>query len=106
MGTPPPPSIATQAVGAALARHDTLAGLLQRVRDSRARLAAVQPVLPPGLRDAVTAGPLDETTWILLVPHAGAAAKLRQCVPQLDAALAAAGFEPRVLRVKLALPPA
>jgi hypothetical protein len=102
---PNPPSApwATQAVGAALSRHETLASLLQRVRDSRARLACVQPVLPPGLRDAVEAGPLDETSWILLVKHAGAAAKLRQCVPQLEAALAAAGHAPRTLRVKLAL---
>lgn len=103
MGTSPPPPIATQAVGAALARHETLAGLLQRVRDSQARLAAIQPVLPPGLRGAVEAGPLDETGWILLVTHAGGAAKLRQCVPQIEAALAAAGFAPRVVRVKLAV---
>jgi hypothetical protein len=100
-GSPHSP-IASQAVGAALARHDTLAGLLQRVRDSRARLAAVQPVLPPGLRGAVEAGPLDDAGWILLVKHAPAAAKLRQCVPQIEQALADAGFPPRVVRVKLA----
>lgn len=104
MANPSAPPVASQAVGAALARHETLASLLQRVRDSRARLAAIQPVLPPGLRDAVEAGPLDETGWILLVRHAPAAAKLRQCVPQIEAALAAAGFELRVVRVKLSLP--
>jgi hypothetical protein len=96
--------LAQQAVGAALARHDTLAGLLQRVADSRARLAAVQAVLPPGLRGAVEAGPLDETEWILLVKQAGAAAKLRQCVPQIEAACVAAGHAPRKLRVKLSMP--
>jgi hypothetical protein len=104
MGHPPPPSLKSQAVGAALARHDTLAGLLQRLRDSRARLAAIQPVLAPGLREAIDAGPLDDTTWILLVKHAPAAAKLRQCVPLIESALASAGFEPRVVRVKLAQP--
>ncbi len=103
MTNPPTPTVASQAVGAALARHETLAGLLQRVRDSRARLAAVQAVLPPGLRGAVEAGPLDDTGWILLVKHAPAAAKLRQCVPQIEAELARAGFAPRVVRVKLAL---
>lgn len=100
-GSPAPPW-ATQAVGAALSRHDTLAALLQRVRDSRARLACIQPLLPPGLRDAVEAGPLDETNWVLLVRHGGAGAKLRQCVPQFEAALAAAGHPPRTVRVKLA----
>lgn len=98
-----PPSLRSQALGTALARHDTLAGLLQRVKDSRARLDAIQPVLPPGLRSAVEAGPLDDTGWILLVKHAPAAAKLRQCVPQIETALAAAGFEARVLRVKLSM---
>ncbi|MEY3271917.1 MAG: hypothetical protein RLZZ341_818 [Pseudomonadota bacterium] len=77
-GSPAPPW-ATQAVGAALSRHEPLAALLQRVRDSRARLACIQPLLPPGLRDAVEAGPLDETSWVLLVRHGGAGAKLRQC---------------------------
>ncbi|MFN9746382.1 MAG: hypothetical protein ACK57B_12135 [Betaproteobacteria bacterium] len=95
---------ATQAVGAALSRHETLAALLQRVRDSRARLACIQALVPPGLRDAVEAGPLDDTEWTLLVRHAGAAAKLRQCVPQLEAVLAEAGHPPRRLRVKLAQP--
>ena len=102
MAVPPTSLLRSQTVGSALARHDTLAGLLQRVRDSRARLAAIQPVLPPGLGGAIEAGPLDETSWILLVKHAPAAAKLRQCVPQIEAALAAAGFELRVVRVKLA----
>ncbi len=102
-GSPAPPW-ATHAVGTALARHEALGALLERVRDSRARLACVQPVLPLGLRDAVEAGPLDDTTWILLVKQAGAAAKLRQCVPQLEAALANAGHAPRTLRVKLAPP--
>lgn len=100
-GSPAPPG-STQAVGAALARHETLASLLQRVRDSRARLDCIQPLLPPGLRDAVEAGPLDETSWVLLVRHGGAGAKLRQCVPQFEAALAAAGYAPRTLRVKMA----
>ncbi len=101
---PPAPPWATQAVGTALSRHETLASLLQRVRDSRARLDCIQPLLPPGLRGAVEAGPLDETSWVLLVRHGGAGAKLRQCVPQFEEALAAAGHPPRNLRVKLAPP--
>jgi hypothetical protein len=88
-------------VGSALARHEALGTLLLRVRDSRARLSSIQAVLPPGLREAVEAGPLDDTTWVLLVQNAGAAAKLRQYLPQLEARLADAGHAPRTLRVKL-----
>jgi hypothetical protein len=87
--------------GRALSRHEPLVALLGRLRDSQARLAAVQAVLPPGLASSVEAGPLDDETWMLLVHHAAAGAKLRQCVPALDAALAAAGFAPRQLRIKL-----
>lgn len=98
----PPPLMQSFAVATALARHDTLGTLLARVHESRARLAAAQAVLPAGLHGAVEAGPLDDTQWVLLARHAPAAAKLRQCVPQIDAALARAGFAARAVRVKLA----
>jgi hypothetical protein len=90
-----------QGLAAALGRNETLVSLLRRVQDSRARLAALQPVLPPALWSAVEAGPLDETQWMLLARHGSVAAKLRQCVPQMETALAAAGFERRVIRIKV-----
>lgn len=98
MGLPPTEHYA---VGRALARHETLPGLLERVRNSRARLAAIQGVLPPGLAAAVEAGPLDDQGWVLLARHAPAAAKLRQCLPQIESRLAAAGFAPAAVRVKV-----
>jgi len=93
-----------QALAAALGRSDTLVSLLNRVRDSQARLQAVQALLPPGMAGAVQAGPLDEQQWMLLAKNAAVAAKLRQCVPQITAALDAAGFAPRSVKIKVSAP--
>ncbi len=94
--TPPGRSLA-----AALGDSEALAGLLQRVQESRARLAAVAALLPPGLQADVRAGPLDDTAWVLLAGHAAAAAKLRQLLPAMEATLLEAGFAPRPLKVRV-----
>jgi hypothetical protein len=96
--SPPSPSVR---LARALEGSEPLARLLQRVEESRARHAVVIPLLPEGLRGAVRAGPLDDEGWSLLVDHGAAAAKLRQLLPRLEAALAERGFQPRALRVKI-----
>lgn len=103
--TPPkpvaPPTPGTWALGAALDHSQPLSALLQRLQLSRARLAAIEPHLDEGLRGAVRAGPLDDAGWTLLVPGGAAAAKLRQLLPQLQAALRAQGFAELPLRVRV-----
>jgi hypothetical protein len=79
----------------------SLAGLLARVRESEARLAAIRPVLPEGLGEALRAGPLDDQAWTLLADHASAAAKLRHCLPRIEAALVAAGWPGPGVKVKV-----
>lgn len=78
-----------------------LAGLLARVRESEARLQVIRAVLPQGLAEALRAGPLDDEGWCLLVDHAAAAAKLRQCLPTITDALAAAGWTGPAIKVKV-----
>ena len=85
----------------ALAQSSPLAALLERVRESQARLETVRPLLPPGLADQVQPGPLDETGWTLLVPGGAAAAKLRQCLPRLQEALRSRGVAEATIRVKV-----
>ncbi|MCE2915634.1 MAG: hypothetical protein LW768_08835 [Rubrivivax sp.] len=99
-----PVPLGQRSLGDALAASEPLAGLLQRLAQSRARLSAVVPVLDRELADLVQAGPLDDTRWILLVPHSAAAAKLRHRLPDVEAALTAAGHPPRELKVKVARP--
>ena len=85
----------------ALGRSEPLAALLKRLRESQARFAAITPLLPETLRAAVSAGPLDDSAWVLLAANASAAAKLRQMVPALQAALLAAGWIGPDIKVKV-----
>jgi hypothetical protein len=89
-------------VAAALQGESALGGLLERVRQSQARLACIAALLPSGLREGVRAGPLDDAAWTLLVASNAGAAKLRQMLPALQSALTAAGFgPPHVIQVKV-----
>ncbi len=85
----------------ALKRSEPLGALMQRLRDSQARFEVIAPLLPAALKLAVKPGPLDDTSWVLLAAHASAAAKLRQMLPQLEAALTTAGWQGPTLRVKV-----
>jgi len=85
----------------AMQGSEPLHGLMEKVRDSRNRLAAVIDMLPAGLRDTVRAGPLDEKAWVLLVDNAAAAAKLRQMLPNLEKRLQAAGWVAPPPKVKI-----
>ena len=89
-------------LSSALDRNDMLASLLERLRDSQARLEAITPLLPPALRAAVRSGPVDEAAWVLLAANAAAAAKLRQLQPDLQAALAASGWAAPTIKIKVA----
>jgi hypothetical protein len=94
-------SSGTWALGAALEQSQALAQLLQRLQQSRARLACIRELLPEPLRGVVRAGPLDEAGWSLLVPSGAVASKLRQLVPELQAALQHQGWPELAIRIKV-----
>jgi len=79
----------------------TFARLAQLARESAERLRAVERLIPPSLRPAVRPGPIEGTTWCLLVNGNAAAAKLRQLLPALIAELANRGWEVNSIRLKL-----
>ncbi len=88
-------------LAAALDRSEPLVGLLQRVRESQARLEALSRLMPPALRAGIRSGPLDEEAWQLLVDNAAVAAKLRQLLPALEAELRANGWTKPPIRIKV-----
>ena len=90
-----------QALRQAMDGSEPLSRLLLRVQASRDCLAAVVPVLPPELRGAVQAGPLDDSGWTLLAANAAVAAKLRQLMPVLNDALVAQSIAVAALRIKV-----
>ncbi len=102
-GSPPLPS-RTLAIDEALAGSEPLALLARRMRASQERLATVQPLLPPAMRAAVRAGPIDDEGWSLLVGSNAVAAKLRQLVPAMEQRLRAQGFDGPPVRIKLLAP--
>ena len=78
----------------------TLARLAQLARDSGERLKAIESSIPPALRPAIRPGPIEGTTWCLLVDGSAAAAKLRQLLPILQAKLNRLGWEVTAIRLK------
>ena len=85
----------------AIAASEPLARLGARLRESSARFDCARDALPGALRPHVAAGPIDDEQWTLLAANHAVAAKLRQLVPSLQAALASAGWPPRTLRVRI-----
>jgi hypothetical protein len=78
-----------------------LARLVSLVRDSSERLDAIRPLVPPGMRAALQAGPLEDGLWCLLVRGNAAASKLRQLLPALEAHLRTRGLPVRGIRIKV-----
>ncbi|MEO6625927.1 MAG: DciA family protein [Burkholderiaceae bacterium] len=83
----------------------TLARLAELGRDSSARLQAINPLLPAGLRGSIAAGPIEGSSWCLLLDNSAAAAKLRQMLPSLLAHLRSKGWEVESIRLKVQAQP-
>ena len=79
----------------------TLARLAELSRDSVARLNALDSLIPPALRPAIQAGPIDGDVWCLLLDNNAVAAKVRQLLPALLAQLRVKGWEVNSIRLKV-----
>ena len=78
-----------------------LAQLAALTRESSERLKAVESLVPPALRPALQAGPIEGTTWCIVVKSNAAVAKLRQLLPAMQAHLRSKGWEVNVIRLKI-----
>jgi hypothetical protein len=85
----------------AAAESPTLARLAQLARESGERLKAIETAIPASLRASIRPGPIEGTTWCLLVDSSAAAAKLRQLLPVLQAKLNSGGWQVTSIRLKL-----
>ena len=79
----------------------TLARLAELTLDSKNRLKSVEFLIPPGLRDFITSGPIEGPTWCLILGSSSAAAKLRQLLPAMAAHLRVKGWDVNVIRLKI-----
>jgi hypothetical protein len=88
-------------LASALESSEPLARLTQRVLESRQRFDCILPMLPGTLAGQLKPGPIDADSWTLLAGNSAVAAKLRQLLPDLHAALAAAGYTALPIRVRI-----
>ncbi|PWW48593.1 hypothetical protein [Melaminivora alkalimesophila] len=79
----------------------TLAQLAALARESSERLRALEPLIPPLLRPALQAGPIEGDRWCLLVRNNAAAAKARQLLPAFEAHLRSKGWNVNSIRLKV-----
>ena len=79
----------------------TFARLAQLARESTERLKAIESLIPASLRSSIRPGPIEGTTWCLLVEGNAAAAKLRQLLPVFTAKLSSRGHEVTAIRLKV-----
>ena len=79
----------------------TLSMLTALTRDSSERLRAIEKLIPPTLRPTLQAGPINGTSWCLLVRSNAAAAKIRQLLPAFEAHLRSRGWEVNSIRLKI-----
>ncbi len=84
----------------AIAESNTLSGLLGRMTLSKACLDIVLKRIPLGLQTSVSAGPLTDGEWCILISNASAVAKLKQLEPVMLAAIQAAGVAVQSIRFK------
>jgi len=78
-----------------------LARLALLTRESSDRLKAIETLIPPMLRPALQAGPIEGDCWCLLVRSNAAAAKTRQLLPAFAAHLRSRGWEVNSIRLKI-----
>ena len=76
-----------------------LSQLVSQAREANARIKAIEPLLPPGLRQSVQPGPIEGSTWVLIIKNNAAATKLRYLLPSFEAHLRTKGWD--VARIQL-----
>ena len=85
----------------AVENSPTLGHLTGLLKESSARLAAIESLIPETLRPAVKAGPIDGETWCLLIQGNAAAAKVRQLIPRIQSRLLQEGWKVTSIRLKI-----
>lgn len=78
-----------------------LARLTALAYESGERLKAIESLIPAALRPAVRPGPIEGSSWCLLVDSNAASAKLRQLLPSIQAGLRGRGWEVTSIRLKV-----
>lgn len=93
-----PPQTAYQAVFGS----NELQSIAVKAMESKERLRSVKPLLPATLHSSVEAGPIEGSTWCLIMKSSAAAAKIRQLIPSMQAHLRSKGWDVETIRLRIA----
>lgn len=83
----------------------SLANLQEQIRESQRCMDLIRHLLPETMRTHVSAGPIDDRGWCLLVRNPTASSKLRQLVPAIQRTLAQNGRQINEIRIKVLAKP-
>ena len=78
-----------------------LSQLVSQAKEANARFKAIEPLLPPGLRTSIQAGPIEGSTWVLLLKNSAAASKVQYLLPSLAAHLRTKGWDVQQIQLKV-----
>ena len=78
-----------------------LAHLADLASESKSRLELISPLLPKPLLHSIHPGPVEGTTWCLLLDSNAIAAKIRQLLPALVSHLNTHGYSVQTIRLKV-----
>ena len=78
-----------------------LAHLADLAFESKSRLDLISPLVPKQLLNSIHPGPVEGTTWCLLLDSNAIAAKLRQLLPALVSHLNTHGYGVETIRLKV-----
>ncbi|MEG0719776.1 MAG: hypothetical protein RSB86_18445 [Comamonas sp.] len=75
--------------------------LVSQAREANARMKAIEPLLPPSLRHSVRPGPIEGSTWCLIIKSNAAASKVRYLLPSFEAHLRTKGWDVAHIQLKV-----
>ncbi len=79
----------------------TFALLTELAMESNRRLKTIEFLVPPATRPFLKPGPIEGTTWCLILSNGAVAAKVRQLIPALLAHLNSEGWQVTSIRLKI-----
>jgi hypothetical protein len=79
----------------------TLSRLADLAMESKARLESLAIIIPPALFGLVKPGPIDGTTWCLVLENSSVASKIRQLIPIMQSHLISKGWQVTAIRIKI-----